>query len=63
MNLEDCHNSLKDEKCEPSGPDHVKILKRTFALLKAIKINLLYLKKAIGQVLRSAKVQKSTRDF
>ena len=43
--------------------DHVKILWRTFALLKALKINLLYSKKALGQAFRNAEVQKSTGNF
>ena len=33
------------------------------ALLKALKINFLYRKKADGQTLKSAEVQKSTREF
>ena len=33
------------------------------ALLKALKINLLYPKKANGQAFRSAEVQKSARKF
>ena len=36
---------------------------RTFALLTALKINLVSLKKANGQAFRSAEVQKSTREF
>ena len=43
--------------------DHVKNFYRTFALLTALKINLVSLKKVNGHAIRSAEVQKSTREF
>ena len=43
--------------------DHLKNLWQNFALLKNLKINLLYSKKADGQVFRSAELQRSAVEF
>ena len=43
--------------------DDVKILSHTFALLKALKVNLFYSKKANGNAFKSAEVQKSAEEI
>ena len=49
---------LKSRPCENSLADFC-----IFALLKALKINLIYSKKVDGQAFKSKEVQKSAREF